>query len=168
VLRFSARFPDSVRSRDIRIGIRNSVPDPVFTLPADLSWNGRDSLLIRPVIANLPAILASPFPELNANWSLEGVQVDTICNPSEELVLFSARESGTVNVSLCLDNGEQPVCDSVKVDIKIPVSGLRGPRSAWSRGRLLPGFGPDGRLRKAPEDAVPRYAPPRSASPKRH
>jgi hypothetical protein len=168
ILRFSARFPDSVRSGEVRIGIRNSVPDPVFTMPATLTWNGGDSLLIRPVIANLPAILASPFPELNVDWYLQGVQVDTIWKPSQGLLLLSARESGTVNVSLCLDNGEQPVCDSTKVDIKIPVSGLRDPRSASFPDRLVPGYGPDGRLRDAPEDAVPRYAPPRIAWPKRH
>lgn len=168
VLRFSARFPDSVRSREVRIGIRNSVPDPVFTLPADLNWNGRDSLLIRPVIANLPAILASPFPALNLDWSLEGVQVDTIWKPSEGLVLLSARENGAVTVSLCLDNGEQPVCDSIKVNIEMtPTSVSRDLRIAASRDPLPPGYGPDGRMRSAPEDAVPRYAPASGRIPKR-
>jgi hypothetical protein len=157
VLEFSAHFPDSVRSGKVRVSIRNSIPEPAFTLPAALAWNGRDSLLLRPEISNAAALAASSHPDLNAAWKVEGDGVDTAWR-SDGLLLQSASE-GNFSVTLCLDNDGPPVCAKTAVAVDATV-GLDFPRPVSLRQRAVPEFGADGRLRPGPAGAVRRFRKP--------
>jgi len=163
VLRFSARFRDSARSRDVRIAIRNVAPDPQFTLPADMTWSGRDSLLIRPVITNLSLIQASPFPSLHAVWALEGVQADTASVAEEGLLLFSPQAQGDLKVSLCLDNGGLANCGSVAVAVAAP-SGMGAAGARKLTQGEPPGYDARGRFRRDAVAVSPRFAPPAGSS----
>jgi len=164
VLRFSAHFRDSTRSREGRIAIKNSVPDPQFTMPADLSWNGRDSLLIRPVITNLPLILASPYPELHAVWTLEGLEVDTASVADAGLMLYAPQSQGDLEVSLCLDNGGVPDCGSVTVKVEVP-STLAGAGKSPASSDPRSGYDVVGRYRREGPAFVLRFWRPRGSSP---
>lgn len=53
-----AIYPDSVQTKEIAITIREDIPEPDFTLPVPLKWDGRTPLVIMPRIANLPALKA--------------------------------------------------------------------------------------------------------------
>ena len=52
-LHFKALFASGVKTRTIPVAIRESVPDPAYTLKAPKRWNGRDELEIAPSISNL-------------------------------------------------------------------------------------------------------------------
>ncbi len=159
ILRFSARFSDSMRGRDIRIAIRNEAPDPQFTLPAEMTWNGRDSLLIRPVITNLSLVQASPFPALHAVWTLEGVRADTASAADEGLLLFSPQAQGDLKATLCLDNGGPAACGSVAVTVADP-SALDASRTRQSARRERSGYDIGGRFQRGAVAASPRFEPP--------
>ncbi|MBW8886730.1 MAG: DUF2341 domain-containing protein [Fibrobacteres bacterium] len=163
VLRFSAHFRDSARSRDVRIAIRNVAPDPLFTMPADKAWNGRDSMLIRPVITNLSLIQASPFPDLHAVWTLEGVQVDTASGADEGLWLFSPQAQGDLKVSLCLDNGGPAECGSMTVTVAEPSALGASGAGKLAQGERA-GYDVEGRFRRDAFRAGPRFAPTRGSS----
>jgi hypothetical protein len=145
--RFTAVFDDSTRSLDVRVSIREAIPEPDFAMPSDTIWNGKDSLIYRPTIANLPALLASPEFPLHWSWSFSGTQVDT-GSISDGVVLQEA-EPGTLSIRLCLDNGGPGVCRTGKVMVGQPgtigLSALRTPVPAahprWGKdalGRSVP------------------------------
>jgi len=158
VLRFSAHFRDSVRSREVRIGVRDVAPDPQMTLPAELTWNGRDSLLIKPVIANLTAIQASPFPTLHYDWKVSGPQVDTVWK-EDDLSLSAPESKDDLTISFCVDNGGSAACASTVVHISDP-TGLAAMDGRKVQARDLPGYGADGRFRQGPKGSAIRFPEP--------
>jgi hypothetical protein len=117
--RFSAEFPDSSHWQDVKVTIKADIPDPTFTLPASMDWNGMDSLQIKPVITNLAAIQASRQPDLNYAWSAEAMDADTGWREGA-LMLKKANAEGTFLVNLCLDNNGPVVCKSMNVVVKLP------------------------------------------------
>ncbi|MDB5050584.1 MAG: hypothetical protein JWO30_3655 [Fibrobacteres bacterium] len=106
---FSADFGDSAKQKSVVVHVRNTVPDPIFTLPPSITWDGKDSLPIKPVIENLSEILASTAPALHYQWTVDE-------SPSEGPNLDPATISdllfkdGEVKIGLCLDNGGPPAC----------------------------------------------------------
>jgi len=132
VYRLSASFPDSLRTRDVRVAIRESIPEPVFTLPS-LTWNGRDSLALKPAISNLAALRASPDSILNWAWTLERPEVDT-AHSADGLWLRGPLEQGEFAITLCLDNNGPKVCRAATLTIDPASVGIRSGR--------LPAFAP--------------------------
>jgi hypothetical protein len=107
--RFSARIGDTVLAQDLIVKVLDRIPDPVFSLPATLAWDGTSPLLLKPAITNLDAIRASDAPVIRFNWTLDSARADTAWMDSA-LLLKSGPASGSVRVTLCLDNGGTPVC----------------------------------------------------------
>jgi hypothetical protein len=107
--RFRARYGDATVSKEVAVTVDETIPDPAFTLPAGLSWNGRDSLVFKPKVANLSAIKASPAPVLNWAWTITGPETDTVWRDSA-LVLKSAQGEGVLKIGLCLDNDGPVIC----------------------------------------------------------
>ena len=120
VLRFTASYADSAHYQDVRIGIRADIPDPIFTLPDTMAWNGSDSLMIKPTIANLAAIQASRQPDLNWVWTMAESEADTAWRVGG-LMLKGATAGGDFTVKLCLDNNGPQICHVALVRLKIPV-----------------------------------------------
>lgn len=114
--RFTARFGDSVAARDVAVKVRETIPDPVFTLGAIPSWNGRDSVALRPAISNLAAIKASRDSVLHYAWTVSGPPTDTL-QKDGSLILASAREAGSLTIGLCLDNGGPAACRSIEITV---------------------------------------------------
>lgn len=143
--RFTARFADSTRSRDVTVLLKEEIPDPAFTLSIG-AWNGIDSLLVKPVITNLALVKASRAPNLRYAWTLSGLPADTAWR-NGGLLLRKAPVDGELTVGLCLDNGGDPQCKIALVPINHPVGLLPGtpgnrltkaPRAVDARGRRLP------------------------------
>ena len=63
-LQFKAVYPNEVKTRDIPITIREDIPEPVFTLKAPATWDGRATIEVVPQIANLGAMQAKGAGEL--------------------------------------------------------------------------------------------------------
>ena len=118
-LQFRAVFASGVKTRTIRIAIRESVPDPAYTLKAPKRWNGRDELEIVPSIRNLKEMKSKGAGELNYSWKVSGMA--TISEPGNgKLVLKRAQNSGDLTVELALDNGGAVVSRSVRVAVVEP------------------------------------------------
>ena len=58
-LRLKAVFSDEVKSRDIVLTVKETIPDPEFTLQAPADWDGRKELVLEPQITNLAALKAA-------------------------------------------------------------------------------------------------------------
>lgn len=125
VYRFNAAFVDSVASDLVLIHIKETIPDPVFTMTAFALWNGKDSLALRPSITNLAELQIAPGKGPNWTWSLllDSTRVDTSWQ-AESLVLKAAAEAGNFQVQLCMDNGGTASCKRTVIDM-VPSAAIR-------------------------------------------
>lgn len=145
VYRFTAVLSGVAQSHDVAVHIREAIPDPVFSL-ADRVWNGKDSLVLRPAIANLAAIRASREPDLAYAWTLSGGAADTAWE-SDGLLLRAASDGSVLQVGLCLSNNGPLVCDTATLTVSgtagLAPSALKKPPARAglrdARGRKLPG-----------------------------
>ena len=118
-LQFKAVFASGVKTRTIPIAIKESVPDPVYTLNVPNNWNGRDELEISPSISNLAEMTSKEAGDLNYSWKISGMA--TISETNEgKLMLKRAQNSGALTVELALDNGGVAVSRSVRIAIVEP------------------------------------------------
>ena len=152
VYRFTARFGDSTMSKDVKVTVKEAIPDPLFTLPASIDWNGQDTtVIIRPTLSNLAAVKASPDSVINYIWSLSGVEADTAL-VSGGLRLRRAFGDGIVNVELCLDNGGAALCRTSVVNVKLTVGVGPGPATpALGPRKIISGRDLNGRRVRAPD-----------------
>ncbi len=149
VYRFSADIGGSMHTGDVRVSIKEAIPDPVFTLPAGFSWNAWAPWPVRPVISNAAAIQASREPTLRYAWTLGGVTVDSVSG-ADNLVLSNPAQSGTLTVGLCLDNRGTPACKQTTISVSVPVGLLpHGTGIALGKGKG-PRWDAKGRARRSP------------------
>ncbi len=163
VYRLTAAFNDSTRVRDVRVTIREAIPDPIFTLPAMPPWSGKEPLAFRPVISNLAAIKASRDSVLHWSWSFSGVQVDTGAL-ADGVMLQSAPTEGALHIGLCLDNGGTPACRNADITVTGFATSTRGPKPALAAGSAAgkpapPGNDALGREAGGPPGPVPHGIP---------
>lgn len=125
LLEFSAQVGQSITSAKVELRILNTIPEPLFTLPTVVQWNGTSPLLVEPVITNLPALKASSHPDLRWQWKLDPLAADTSWSPTG-IVLESSPAEGMMNLILCLDNQGTPACRTAEVRIFRRVGILRG------------------------------------------
>jgi hypothetical protein len=118
-LRVKALYEDGVQTQDIRIAVRETIPDPVFTLQAPTSWDGRTPIEIRPVISNHAALQAAGADEPRRAWDASTFAVTREIHP-DHLRLVRAQNSGILTVTATLDNGGQPVRQSVRIAVTEP------------------------------------------------
>jgi len=123
-LRFKAVYADTVKTLDIPVTIKEDIPEPVFTLKAPATWDGRETIEVLPQIANLQALQAKGVGELKYQWSVSGIAVIKETLPGK-LLLKRAQNSGTLNVKLTLGNGGALVSSSATMTVKAPA------KDAW-------------------------------------
>ena len=116
-LQFKALFASGVKTLTIPIAIKESVPDPVYTLNVPKNWNGRDELVISPSISNVTEISAKGAGEMNYSWKLSGMATISKAEAGK-LVLKRAQNSGDLIVDLALDNGGSVVSRSVRIAVE--------------------------------------------------
>lgn len=135
VLRFSAGYGDSSRNRDVRVTIKEAIPEPAFTLPTALAWTSQDSLRIPATVTNLAAIKASRDSVLTWVWTMTGMEADSAWRTGA-LVLRDPLANGLGQVTLCLSNNSVPVCRSTEVTIsKLGGVAVRAPVSLGRNAR---------------------------------
>jgi hypothetical protein len=123
-VRFEAVFADGVRSLEVPVTVKETLPEPEFVLQAPTHWYGRATIEIRPVIKNLDAMQDAGVGELNYRWQVSGLA--TILDQApDKLVLRRAQNSGKMTVSLALANGGDAVTVSTHVAVQEP------PSDAW-------------------------------------
>lgn len=151
--RFSAQYPSGeIKVKSVVVSVKNTIPDPVFTLPAWPLWRSsrpEDTLLLKPDISNLAEIRASAAPEIRFSWTLTGITLDTL-HRKEALLVKNPRGSGTVQVKLCLQNGGPVSCKEAALMVEMATTHLvsRGAEAGslrYESGRIV--FGIPGHLR---------------------
>jgi hypothetical protein len=134
-VRFSSLFDAGVQTHEMVVIVLETVPDPVFTLPSLGPWGGEDSIIVQPTITNLDDITASSAPDINYAWTVADVNVVSR-EDGDDLVLRYAWETGTLNVQLCLDNGDSVNCQSTTIEVNgaipSPVVSVTDPTGTWN------------------------------------
>ncbi len=79
---------------EIPITIKEDVPEPVFTLKAPATWDGRAAIEITPEVSNVAEMKAKGAGELKIDWKLADIAVIKEIAPGK-LVLKRAQKSGS-------------------------------------------------------------------------
>ncbi len=105
VLQFKAVYPNNeVKDRNLVVKIKETLPEPVFSLRSPATWNGRDPIEVSAGIANLAAMKAKGVGELKYTWAVSGGTVQKEIAP-DRLLLKRAKDGDTLTVRLTLNNG---------------------------------------------------------------
>ncbi len=118
-LRLKAIYPTEVKTKDIAITIKEDIAEPVFTLKAPRTWDGRKTIEVVPQISNLKAMQANGAGELKTEWRAGPFAVIKEIEP-RKLILTRAQNSGKLIVTATLSNGGQAVTQSVTLDVNEP------------------------------------------------
>jgi len=119
VLQLKAVYPDRVRTKNVAIKIKEAIPDPVVSLKAPETWDGRETIEIVPKIANVKEIQDAGVGELEYGWSVSGMAVIKEIAPGK-LVLSHAQNSGKMTVTLSLANGGETVVAATDITVQEP------------------------------------------------
>lgn len=125
-LQFKAVYAEEVKTKVIPLNIKDSIPDPVFTLVAPNDWDGRETIQVQPVVTNLDAMRAKNAGNLEVTWNVGPPAVIKDASP-EKLILKRAQNSGKLTVTASISNGGEPVTQSCIIDVTEPQ------RDAWVR-----------------------------------
>ena len=112
-LQLKAIYPDGVKTREIPVTVQEAIPDPVVALKAPRHWDGRT-----PIDVTAITMGKSTLP-LHYAWKVEGLATSKEVLPGK-LRLTRAQNSGTLTVSVAVDNGGAPVTQSVKLAVTEP------------------------------------------------
>ena len=118
-LQFKAIYPDEVKTKDISVTIREDIQEPVFTLRAPATWDGRSTIEVVPQIHNQQAMQAKDAGQLHYSWNISNLAVIKEILP-EKLVLHRAQNSGTLTVTAMVDNGGKPTVRSATIVVTEP------------------------------------------------
>jgi len=121
VLQFKAVYTNEIKTRDIAVTIREAIPEPVFTLKAPATWNGRNTIEVVPAISNPDAMKAKGGGDLNYNWLVSGGAVIKEITPGK-LLLRRSQCSGRITVRLALNNGGAEVAATASILVTEPKS----------------------------------------------
>jgi len=104
VLQFKALYANDVKTKDIPVTVKESIPEPVFTLKAPAKWNGRDAIEVVPAISNLKAMAAKGVGELRYAWTVSDGAVIKEVAP-DRLILKRSQYTGPITVKAVINNG---------------------------------------------------------------
>lgn len=127
-LQFRAVYADKVETKDVAISVRETVPDPVFTLQAPATWDGRTKIEVVSQVMNLAAMQAKGAEEVKTAWITGPFAVIKEVAPGK-LILQRAQNSGKLTVTATLSNGGAPVSQSVDITVTEPKSDPWFPRT---------------------------------------
>jgi len=119
ILRFKAVYADGVKTKEIAITIKETIPEPVFTLKAPTKWDGRSTIEVESKIANLAAMQAANVADLKYEWSAGPFAVIKEVAPGK-LRLLRSQNSGKLTVTAKVSNGGTPVSHSVDIMVTEP------------------------------------------------
>lgn len=118
-LQFKAVYANRVETRDIPITIQEDIPEPLFTLKAPATWDGRSTIEVVPQIVNLSALSAKGVGELQITWNVSDIAVIKENAPGK-LLLRRAQNSGTLTVEATVQNGGQPTTRTATIVVTEP------------------------------------------------
>lgn len=137
-LQCRAVYPYGVKTKDIAITVKETIPDPEFTLTAPATWDGRTKLELVPDATNFKALMAIRSADLKTQWEVAGGAVikrivpgsgiasgdgiGSFSSQPSKLVLERSQFSGPLTVTATISNGGTPVSRSVTIEVTEPAS----------------------------------------------
>ena len=118
-LQVKAIYANEIKTKDIPITIKEDIAEPVFTLKAPATWDGRTTLEVLPQITNLAAMQAKDASRLNVSWSVSGIAVIQQIEPGK-LILKRAQNSGLLTLTATIDNGGKPSTQTISIKVSEP------------------------------------------------
>lgn len=118
-IRFDAVYGDEVKSIEVPVTVKEALPEPQFVLKGPASWDGRETIEVRPQITNLEAMQKAGVGELDYRWEVSGLAT-VKDEEAGTLVLSRAQNSGKMIVTLSLANGGDAVSASTMVMVQEP------------------------------------------------
>lgn len=118
-LRCKAIYPTEVKTKDIAITITEDIPEPVFTLKAPTTWDGRSTIEVIPLVTNLSAMQAKGAGELRVDWQTADIAVTTE-SPPGKFVLTRSQNSGRLLVTATMSNGGQATTQTATIAVTEP------------------------------------------------
>ncbi len=118
-LRIKAVYAAAVKNLEIPITVKEEIPDPIFTLKAPATWDGRATIEIVPQISNLQDLQAKNAGALKYDWQVSGLAVIKEVAPGK-LLLKRAQNSGEMIVTARIGNGGDMVTQTARVQVKEP------------------------------------------------
>ncbi len=119
-LKLKAVFATQVKTVDIPVTVKEDMPDPVYTLEAPATWNGRDPIAVVPKIANLQALQAKNAAQVAYKWTVSGLAVIEEA-AADRLLLKRSQRSGMLTVTATATNGGAPVTQAIAIVVREPV-----------------------------------------------
>ncbi len=119
VLQFMAVYRDTIKTAEAKIEIKEAIEEPVFTLSAASTWNGRKTIEVVPQISNMPAMRSAGASQLSYDWSVSGLAVIKEVR-ADRLILTRAQNSGELSVSLALSNGGSATESTTTITVTEP------------------------------------------------
>ncbi|MCX6872708.1 MAG: DUF2341 domain-containing protein [Verrucomicrobia bacterium] len=120
-LRVKAVYADGVKTLDIPVTIQEDIPEPVFTLKAPATWNGRDPVEVMPEIKNLAALKAKGVGDVRYVWEVTGGVVMKEIAP-DRLLLKLSQYTGPITVKATLNNGGADAVATTSINVTEPKS----------------------------------------------
>ena len=114
-------FADGVKTKDVAIAVSETIPDPVFTLPAPAAWDGRATIELVPAVTNLAAMQAKGGGALKMEWKVSPFGVIKEIAPGK-LILKRAQNSGKLTVTATLSNGGKPITQTATIAVTEPTT----------------------------------------------
>lgn len=118
-LTFQAIYAGEVRTQVIPIAVTEDIPEPVFTLTAPSSWDGRKTIEVVPQIANLADLNAKGVGDLTIRWKVANLATLHEVVPGK-LRLERAQNSGQITVTAAISNGGAPTTHSIAIAVTEP------------------------------------------------
>jgi len=118
-LQLKAVYANEVKTLDIPITVKEDIPDPVFTLNAQATWDGRETIEVAAQIANLAEMQAKGAGELKYTWTISDIAVIKEMAPAK-LILRRAQNSGRMTVAVAIHNGGAEATASATILVKEP------------------------------------------------
>ncbi|VTT97620.1 Uncharacterized protein OS=Pirellula staleyi (strain ATCC 27377 / DSM 6068 / ICPB 4128) GN=Psta_4257 PE=4 SV=1: DUF2341: Laminin_G_3: DUF303 [Gemmataceae bacterium] len=123
-VQLKAVYPDEVKTTAVAVTITEAIPEPVFTLAAPATWDGRSTIEVVPQVSNLNAMREKGADKLNYTWKVTDLATIHEAVPGK-LVLKRAQNSGTLTVAVAIDNGGTPTTQFVSLAVTEPA------KDAW-------------------------------------
>ncbi|WP_439622437.1 DUF2341 domain-containing protein [Gemmata sp.] len=123
-VQLKAVYPGEVKTAAVAVTITEAIPEPVFTLAAPATWDGRKTIEVVPQVTNLEAMREKGADKLNYSWKVTDFATIQEAVPGK-LVLKRAQNSGTLTVAVAIDNGGKPTTQFVTLVVTEPT------KDAW-------------------------------------
>ncbi len=110
----------SVKDYTVTVNL-NAIPDPVFTLTAPVTWNGRQTITVQPNITNAAQIAAAGGTVQGYNWSVSGIATARSIS-GNVMTLTRAQGNGPLVISLALNTGGNIVTRTAVITVQQPTT----------------------------------------------